>query len=128
ERLIEQLLIGTRIINDDPVLDIIEEEDRNIRKEFQQEEFEDKKLKRQITMINIKRRYKNSTIQIDECLFEYNQNRSIFIDHQSKKLHENKVEENIRMLMNETIQQRKQFIPIQFTCRIDKSIFINNRQ
>ncbi|CAF1509745.1 unnamed protein product, partial [Adineta steineri] len=32
------------------------------------------------------------------------------------------------MLMNETIQQRKQFIPIQFTCRIDKSIFINNRQ
>ncbi|CAF1566770.1 unnamed protein product, partial [Adineta steineri] len=38
ERLIEQLLMGTRIINDDPVLDIIEEEDRNTRREFQQEE------------------------------------------------------------------------------------------
>ncbi len=128
ERLIDQLLMGTRMNNDDPSLDIIEEEHRRIREEFQQEEFEDNRLKRQVTMINIKRRYKNSTIQINECLFEYNRNRSILIDHQSKKLYADKVEENIRMIMNETIQQRKQFIPIQFTCRIDKSVFINNQQ
>jgi hypothetical protein len=128
ERLIEQLLMGSRVQNDDPSLDIIEEEHNKIYEEFQQEDFEDKRLKRQITRINIKKRYKNATIQIDECLFEFNQNRSILIDHESKKLHANKVEENIRMLMNETIQQRKQFIPIQFTCRIDKSIFINNQQ
>lgn len=79
-------------------------------------------------MVDLKRRYKNATLQIDECLFEYNRNRSILIEHQSKKLHENKVEENIRLLNNETVQQRKQFIPIQFTCRIDRSIFTNNRQ
>ncbi|CAF4925729.1 unnamed protein product, partial [Rotaria sp. Silwood1] len=132
ERLIEQLLIGTKINNNnnnnDPSFDIIEEENEKIRQEFQQEEFQDKQFKRQITIINIKKRYKNSTIQINECLFEYNQNRSILIEHQSKKLHSNQVENNIKMLMNETIQEKKQFIPIQFTCRIDKSIFINNQQ
>ncbi|CAF3607093.1 unnamed protein product, partial [Rotaria sp. Silwood2] len=128
ERLIEQLLMGKKINNNDPSFDIIDEENRKIREEFQQEEFQDKQLKRQITIINIKKRYKNSTIQINECLFEYNQNRSILIDHQSKKLHSNQVENNIKMLMNETIQENKQFIPIQFTCRIYKSIFINNQQ
>ncbi|CAF2579834.1 unnamed protein product [Rotaria sp. Silwood2] len=115
ERLIEQLLMGKKINNNDPSFDIIDEENRKIREEFQQEEFQDKQLKRQITIINIKKRYKNSTIQINECLFEYNQNRSILIDHQSKKLHSNQVENNIKMLMNETIQENKQFIPIQFT-------------
>jgi hypothetical protein len=128
ERLIDQLLPDTRINNDDPSLSIIEEEEKKIRKEFLEEQIEDERLQRQNTMINIKRRYKNSTFQIDECLFEHNRNRSILIDHESKKLHPNKVEENIRMLMNETIQQRKQFIPIQFTCRIYKSVFINNQQ
>jgi hypothetical protein len=128
ERLIDQLLTDVRINNDDASLDIMEEEEKKIRHEFFKEDLEDKRLQRQITMINIKRRYKNSTIQIDQCLFEFNQNRSILIDHESKKLDPNKVEENIRLLTNETIQQKKQFIPIQFTCRIDKSIFINNQQ
>jgi hypothetical protein len=128
ERLIDQLLMDPRINNDDPSLDIIEEEEKKIRREFREEELEDQRLERSITIINIKRRYKNSTIQIDQCLFEHNRNRSILIDHESKKLYANKVEENIRLLMNETVQQRKQFIPIQFTCRIDQSIFINNQQ
>ncbi|UJR14923.1 hypothetical protein I4U23_001905 [Adineta vaga] len=128
ERLIEQLLMGPRLTNDDPSLDIIEEEHRNMREEFRQEKLEDERLKRRSTMIDIKRRYKNATLQINECLFEFNQNRSILIDHESKKHHAKKTEENIRMLMNETIQQRKQFIPIQFTCRIHKTIFINNKQ
>ncbi|CAF4192923.1 unnamed protein product, partial [Rotaria magnacalcarata] len=129
ERLIEQLLLGPNAVNNnDPSLNIIEEEERHNREEFKQEEFIDKQLNRQITMINIKRRYKNSTIQIDECLFEFNQNRSILIEHQSKKLDANQVEQNIRFLMNATVQARKQFIPIQFACRIDKTIFINNRQ
>ena len=128
ERLIEQLLLGKKVNNNDPSFRIIEEDDRKIREEFKQEELEDKRLKRPITIIKIKRRYKNSTLQINECLFKLNQNRSILIEHESKKLHPNKVENNIRMLMNETIQKRKQFIPIQFTCRIDKSIFINNQQ
>jgi hypothetical protein len=128
ERLIDQLLIDPNLINDDPSLTIIEEEERIIRRELREEELEEQRLNRQITIIDIKRRYKNSTIQIDQCLFEFNRNRSIFIEHQSKQLSSDKVEENIRMLNNETIQQRKQFIPIQFTCRIDKSIFINNQQ
>ena len=128
ERLIEQLLLVPRLNNDDPSLNVIEEEHKKIREEFQQEDIEDKRLRRQITMINLKKRYKNSTIQIDECLFEFNQNRSILIDHQSNKLSPDKVEENILLLNNETVQQRKQFIPIQFTCRIYKSVFINNQQ
>jgi hypothetical protein len=128
ERLIDQLLTDPRFINDDPSLNIMEDEERKMREEFREEDLEDKRLKRQITMIDIKRRYKNSTLQIDQCLFEFNRNRSIFIDHQSKKLSADKVEENMRMLINETIQQRKQFIPIQFTCRIDRSVFINNQQ
>lgn len=129
ERLIDQLLLGdSRIINDDPSLNIIEEEEKKIRQEFRHEILEDQRLKQQITIIDLKRRYKNSTIQIDQTLFEFNQNRSIFIFHESNKHNANKVEENIRMLNNETIQKRKQFIPIQFTCRIDKSIFINNQQ
>lgn len=129
ERLIEQLLLGTNAANSkDPSITVIEEEERKNREEFRQEEYENQRLNRPNTIINIKRRYKNSTIQIDECLFEFNQNRSILIEHESIKLHPNKVEENIRMLMNATIQEKKQFIPIQFTCRIDKSIFINNHQ
>jgi hypothetical protein len=120
--------MGPRAATDDPSLDVIEDEHRHMREEFRQEQLEDDRLKRRISMIDLKRRYKNSTLQIDECLFEFNQNRSLLIDHQSKKLNENKVEENIRLLNNETVQQRKQFIPIQFTCRIDKSVFINNRQ
>ena len=128
ERLIDQLLYDPKLVNTDPALDVIEEEERKIHQEFRDEAIEDQRLQRQITMIDIKRRYKNATIQIDQCLFEFNQNRSVFIDHESKKLTANKVEDNIRMLNNETIQQRKQFIPIQFTCRIDRSVFIKNQQ
>ncbi|CAF0964952.1 unnamed protein product [Adineta ricciae] len=128
ERLIEQLLMGPQLTNDDPSLDVIIEEHQKIREEFRDEKLEDERLKRRTTMIDVKRRYKNSTLQINECLFELNQNRSILINHQSIKHSARKTEENIRMLMNETIQQRKQFIPIQFTCRIHKSIFMNNKQ
>lgn len=130
ERLIDQLLMSPlgNNINDDPSLKVMEDEEEKIREEFLNEQLEDERLHRRITFIDLKRRYKNATIQIDQCLFEFNQNRSIMIEHESKQFSAKKVEENIRLLNNETIQQRKQFLPIQFTCRIDRSIFLHNQQ
>ena len=128
ERLIDQLLMNPNGNNDDPSLKVMEDEEEKIRDEFRDEQLEDERLHRRITFIDLKRRYKNATIQIDQCFFEFNQNRSIVIEHLSKKFSARKVEENIRLLNNETIQQRKQFLPIQFTCRIDQSIFLQNQQ
>jgi len=128
ERLLDQLLLDTTVENTDPSLDLIEIEERKIRDEFRRELLEDRRLSRQITIVDIKRRYKNATLQIDQCLFEFNQNRSLFIEHQSKQISSDKNQENIRMLNNETIQQRKTFLPIQLTIRIDRSIFLNNQQ
>ena len=124
ERLIEQLLLGPTVKNDDPSFDLIEEEQRRFDEEFEQ----DLRVRRDVSINDLRRRYKNASLQINDCLFEWNRNRSLLVDHQSKQLSSNRVEENLRMLINETIQQKKQFIPIQFTCRIARSLFINNRQ
>lgn len=123
ERLIDQLLMNPNANNDDPSLKIMEDEERKIRKDLANEQ-----LNNPLTFIDLKRRYKNATMQIDQSFFEFNQNRSIYIEHQSKKFSADQVEENVRLLNNETIQQRKPFLPIQFTCRIDRSIFLQNQQ
>lgn len=116
ERLIDQLLMNPNANNDDPSLKVMEDEERKIRED------------EQLTFIDLKRRYKNATLQIDQSFFEFNRNRSIYLEHESKKISANRVEENVRLLNNETIQHRKAFLPIQFTCRIDRSIFLQNQQ
>jgi hypothetical protein len=78
--------------------------------------------------IDIQRRYRNASLYINECLFEFNRNRSIFVNHRSIKIDADQIEQTLRILTNETMYKRKHFLPVQWTCRIDKSIFLNNQQ
>ncbi|CAF1226683.1 unnamed protein product, partial [Didymodactylos carnosus] len=98
ERLFDQLL-------NENVQNRIEQREQNI---FLQEEQMRKQIRPATTVIQLKRRYKNSTLYIVDCLFKNSQNCSILIQHESIWRTPDKIEQDIRLLMNHTLQQQQQ--------------------